>query len=990
MDTRRARETSDCSNSYPNRVMNIVALLALALPIASPSPQDDLVPLGTYEIGGASVVAKVPNLPDPFAEGQGLRVTTNGTVVPIPKLGSWARMRAAYEIARGSITPTTPEWKVKLFVLPRCTVLDRNELGMYQVRQGNLVTRELEEIKAAAALFASMVEATAGGNLRATIDWTIDTEWAHTRALPRTQPYGEAFLQDYLTPRFNGGAYEAEDRVYRGPYDSVFLVHSAPALGGGTTLVNRTPVTSLSFYNDGEGQGPYGLAASMYNAWAGHLRFAASRHGYRIPASAGPQTAYWHGEALAQSLPPLCDPTAGFPQAGFGSLTLRSEASGIDFAARRGALDRAEGYSYAEVAEDPFARLPWFDRASLGERIGANLSISQGREALQVEGVPRAERGIDGRLELGTESLVLLRSGDPTWIGVDPGAIQRFIPKLEADFAGRWIGWLAFEGGHLAVVRVREIPRGTREADLLGLETPLISPQAGDVALKLEFDLRQVQAIPSLGSGELSPVSDAQRGEVLNLELRGAVRGHRSYLAGSPGGATLFDAAKSRYLTFWVKAEKPEPLVIRLESADPSWGGLAFSLFGQFPDPEEATAPARGFEVATLDTEAWQQVMLDLASLPGAESSMPVRAVILESQLAARFWFPKQPGALPKVRIDDLIVSSQAPDGLSRAISAIPLASPDATSKFPLDRALWAAQLPEEPTPEQWETALKLFQDPSEVVRLNLCWTLTRLRSPDSIPLLARELAGLAPRVSEAAAAALTFQETPEAFAALKRAVEVGPFDWCREFAASAFRAHPDPKMLGSLSGLLTGRGWRARQAGPLAIGALDTQESKTVILVFLHEIDPSVRYAATRNIDPDHPLGGRRLLWSAVNDPSDAVRLASYLRLLESTREELVAEGLKGVRDDSIEVRRQMLEFLATKFDGRFRPGLQIAVVDRSPEIRAAALRAFAQQLGPVTVEEVENARRDADPRVRAAYLELARIKGLPPPIDPDGTHAP
>lgn len=970
--------------------MNAVALLALALSLASPSPQEDLIPLGSYEIGGASVVAEVPNRTDPFAVGQGLRVTTSGTVVPIPKLGSWARIRDAYEGVRAAITPATPEWKVKLFVLPRCTVLDRNELGMYQVRLGNLVTREIDEIKAATALFASMVEATASGNLRATIDWTIDTEWAHTRAVPRTQPYGEAFLREYLTPRFNGGAYQAEDRVYRGPYDSVFLIHSAPAEGGGTALINRTPVTSLSFYNDGEGRGPYGLAISMYNAWAGHLRNAASKHGYRIPAPNGTPTSYWHGEALSQSLPPLSDPTAGFPPAGFGSLSLRSEASGTDFAARRGAIDRPEGFSYEEVAEDPFARLPWFTVASLGERIGGSLSISKGRDALQVEGVARSERGFDGRLELGTESLVLLRSGDPTWIGVDPGAIQHFIPKLEANFAGRWIGWLTVEGVHLAVVRVREIPRGTREADLLGLEAPAKEPESGDVALKLEFGLQQVQAIPALVSGELSPASDAQRGEVLNLELRGAIRGHQSYLAGGPGGATLFDAAKARYLTFWVKAIKPEPLVIRLESADPTWQGASFSLFGQFHDPEEATPPARGLEVATLDTEEWQQVALDLASLPGAESSMPVRAVILESHPGARYWFPKQPGALPRVRLDELVVSSKAPESLSRAISAVPLASPDPTSKFPLDRALWAAQLPDEPAAEQWETALKLFQDPSEVVRLNLCWSLTRLRNPETIPLLARELAGLAPRISEAAAAALAFQETPEAFAALKRAVEVGPFDWCREYAAFAFRAHPDPKMLGSLSGLLTGRGWRARQAGPLAIGVLDTQESKTVILVFLHEIDPSVRYAATINIDPDHPLGGRRLLWNAVNDPSDAVRLASYLKLLESTREELFAEGLKGVRDDSLEVRRQMLEHFTSKVDERFRPGLQIAVVDRSPEIRAAALRAFAQQLGPVAIEEVENARRDSDSRVREAYLELAKIKGLPLPTDPDGTQTP
>jgi hypothetical protein len=58
----------------------------------------------------------------------------------------------------------------------------------------------------------------------------------------------------------------------------------------------------------------------------------------------------------------------------------------------------------------------------------------------------------------------------------------------------------------------------------------------------------------------------------------------------------------------------------------------------------------------------------------------------------------------------------------------------------------------------------------------------------------------------------------------------------------------------------------------------------------------------------------------------------------------------------------------------------LRLAVTDSLPEVRAAALRAFAAIPGKVELVEIKTASEDKDPRVQEAYRELLKSKGIGP----------
>jgi hypothetical protein len=138
------------------------------------------------------------------------------------------------------------------------------------------------------------------------------------------------------------------------------------------------------------------------------------------------------------------------------------------------------------------------------------------------------------------------------------------------------------------------------------------------------------------------------------------------------------------------------------------------------------------------------------------------------------------------------------------------------------------------------------------------------------------------------------------------------------------------------------------------------------------------VRLAATRGAHTDNPTVLKRLRWSAVNDPSDAVRAESAWKLIASGKEIEVAEGYKSVRDESVGVRLDLLDRFTKNPNEAHRGAIRIAVVDLSARVRAAALRAFANLPGDVVLDEVSNTFTDKFPIVQLALLDLAKAKNL------------
>jgi hypothetical protein len=150
-----------------------------------------------------------------------------------------------------------------------------------------------------------------------------------------------------------------------------------------------------------------------------------------------------------------------------------------------------------------------------------------------------------------------------------------------------------------------------------------------------------------------------------------------------------------------------------------------------------------------------------------------------------------------------------------------------------------------------------------------------------------------------------------------------------------------------------------------------------------LRQDNPEIKLAATSELDPTNSDDVSALLYSAVNEPWDRVRADSDIKLVQSDSEKARTEGYKGVRDDSWFVRVYLLDWLADHPKDDHRDAARIAVADRSPRVRAAALRLFAALPGAVSPDEIQNVLEDRNPEVQLQLLALAKKKDIQIPAD-------
>lgn len=286
-----------------------------------------------------------------------------------------------------------------------------------------------------------------------------------------------------------------------------------------------------------------------------------------------------------------------------------------------------------------------------------------------------------------------------------------------------------------------------------------------------------------------------------------------------------------------------------------------------------------------------------------------------------------------------------------------------------------------EPDDAQKQALLSALKSPSSTTKLTALSILAKVKFADSIPALSELSQASSIPYAKLAIEALAFQDTPEAWAQIRQTLEHGTFDHNRRFAAIEIARKPDPAMAAALNFMAT-RSTHARLEAVRALGKLKTT-SATVFMATILNLDPEpiVRLEIARNADPNDGLMSKRMIYAAVNDPSQWVRAVSFAALIDSTDKEVEQEALNGVRDDAVGVRLYLLETMQKRAKDSYRPALRIAVTDTNPSVRAAALRAFATQPGPVDPNEVKNVFNDSDPEVKQALAALATAKGFKVP---------
>ncbi len=430
------------------------------------------------------------------------------------------------------------------------------------------------------------------------------------------------------------------------------------------------------------------------------------------------------------------------------------------------------------------------------------------------------------------------------------------------------------------------------------------------------------------GNVTVSVENDPDRGPVLRYSENSPVR---------KGGFALpyqnIDSSKTPYLSFWVKTNSRDALAVRISDGSSK---ERFPLIKAIPSVSDGT---------------WQQVVIDLRNQqPRTIQELyigPIEDDADRGQVGEIAYF-----------FDDFQL-------LAEGTPTPPKADQDSELN---QRAQAAKNL----------SAAELLKDPSDFVKLNglvLRETAYSASDEEALSQLTRSVNG---RVAEEAVKRLAQLGTPTAVAEVQRLVSSSPFERVKQAAGVEIGKLGDAKAAGILSRLFASRSWHTRLAGAKSITLLPGDEAAVISMTFLQETDPQIRLALTRTANAQNSVVQKRFLWSAVNDPSDAVRAESAWRLITSGVENLAAEGYKLIRDDSVWVRQNLVNRMQADPKDEHRSALRIAVVDLSPFVRAQALQALAKQPGDVSTDEVSNTFTDKFPVVQLALIDLAKAKKL------------
>jgi HEAT repeat protein len=469
----------------------------------------------------------------------------------------------------------------------------------------------------------------------------------------------------------------------------------------------------------------------------------------------------------------------------------------------------------------------------------------------------------------------------------------------------------------------------------------------------------------SLSTGaSVSLVSDTDKGQVLKVDLRTAARQGGVALP-TPADLPALSKGPNHFLVFEVKTLSKDALAIGTTGAQGPMGkGVEL---GDRPDPGLAAAlPADG---------AWHKVAIDLSqivtddasglylgNLPGQDSFERDSIVDYEYTFGAFTLAPAAPA--------EAVAVNQRPGLLWR----------DRVAKI---RAALA-----DPKAASNATAINdgLSSDDDEV-RLNTLSMLVGSKAAAFEPKIVADIGSLNRRVVDEAIKVLAAMDTPSARKALDDAARSGS-PHTRASAALAVALRKDLRETQTLSGIMRLRSWQVRSKGILAEAANGGPVAQILIAGTVRadfEPDPAVRALAVSVLDPSNAEIMRQIvLFSSVNDPSDAVRVVSCRKLLECKDAALRKEGYHGANDDSPWVRLQLLDTIRMHPSEEATPALKQAITSPYGAVRAAALEALAANPGVVTIDDLSPVLADSLPEVERALIHLAVEKklALPAPV--------
>lgn len=902
----------------------LCSLAVAALVSWIPQPAD--AQLGTAKIGMLDVPVVMPSTPARWAippEAAHIEVQAwRYMVLPDGSLGRrylsdglWGQ---AGELYRRSLLAKNSriDWKVKVFIQTRGEILEQNVDGVWRVRRSTIETRQIPEIYSSLALFKAMAEGASGGALNLSFNVTIDDDPVRLTATRIEPLINEAFLRREIGPRINSSVFETDDKVDRGPFDSIFVVSALMTSDSTAVLLGGQPISFSSYYSNPYSQMEGGLSIALYRSWLWQLSKAAERQGFQVR---------W-----PEKMPPPSDPTVGFGDPGFlitpemwSVISNRRDPSDSAYVARKWRPDSAGSFAWSEVNKDPWGTLPLL--------VGNPVDSSE-------------------------DSIIPLSNGDL--------AVRLFAAELVASgsLQGKVVGFRSGASGPWLEFRPNGPNSAGPKAAALGLEVvgttdwwkPLSPPAQPSIPL-----------VPSSwGHLAAKTVVDVSKGPSVEVTESKSFRQGEAILA-TGGNLPMFDSAANPILEFWVHPTVAEPYELQVRD---QLGRVMGSVVLGTPPMIPVEVGGKPTPYLPLKVGEWQRAIVDLSKSPA--DSRPSEIVLTLPPFAS--YQERTVGGATTFTLSGFVARPASAEDANFKLTDI-IEPNEVTQK-----ALQASKIPTEASETDKALLFELLRDPKELVRLNACATLTRVKAPDALSLLIDQSKSASPQIAEMAAKALIYQGTPEAWEAIKTLSDHGPFDFNRQYGSKELGSRKDPTDAGTLAIMMTAKSWHARADAATALGKLPGKDAPVILIAMLQEIEPGVRLAVTEGANTEVELVNRRLLWAAVNDPSEMVRSASFLGLMRSPIAEYKSEGYKGVRNESKAIRLMLLDAMRAKPSEEQRGALRLAVTDQSSEVRAAALRALSALPEPVVAAEIENTFADKDPRVQMALIELASVKKI------------
>lgn len=192
---------------------------------------------GTLTLGGKVVqinyptpaVRQVPEEVKNWDGFGGLPVGQREWPTPFQAPGDWSSI-AAKLAELGPVAKDAPSWKTKVFILTQTDKAISDPSGLYWQKRSRLSSQQVDDLLRAIARVPGYARAATNGALNVSLDVVVDgeplifePETASVGNLATNSP-NQAWHADYLLARTNRGAYVAEDKVFRGPYQSVLLL----------------------------------------------------------------------------------------------------------------------------------------------------------------------------------------------------------------------------------------------------------------------------------------------------------------------------------------------------------------------------------------------------------------------------------------------------------------------------------------------------------------------------------------------------------------------------------------------------------------------------------------------------------------------------------------------------------------------------------------------------------------------------------------------